>query len=191
MEKFGDPGFHYHATMTKIWGLLALRLADSPILPLHPVDYADALDDYVDYLADFTTSLSTDAADSSRSFPLLRKAVHKLKKIAVKFEKNLQSLESQVYSYSHLADVPKSLSSSLRKVNDRLAFFERGLIDPEGIQNREWFKHIAYAPGLWTGYSSQVFPAITDALEDNDEELVKHKEERAALCIRGAADSLR
>ncbi|KAJ8663554.1 hypothetical protein O0I10_000797 [Lichtheimia ornata] len=191
MEKFGDPGFHYHATMTKIWGLLALRLADSPILPLHPVDYADALDDYVDYLVEFTTSLSTDGADSSRSFPLLRKAVHKLKKIAVKFEKNLQSLESQVYSYSHLANVPKSLTSSLRKVNDRLAFFERGLIDPEGIQNREWFKHIAYAPGLWTGYSSQVFPAITDALEDNDEELVKHKEERAAQCIRGAADSLR
>eukprot|EP00954_Amorphochlora_amoebiformis_P002509 197168-Amorphochlora_amoeboformis.AAC.2 len=29
MDKQGDPGFKYHQTMAKVWGLLTLRLADA------------------------------------------------------------------------------------------------------------------------------------------------------------------
>src|ERR1700751_919800 len=33
MSRFGDPTFEYHTALTKIWGLTALRLANSEILP--------------------------------------------------------------------------------------------------------------------------------------------------------------
>ncbi|KAI9248303.1 hypothetical protein BDA99DRAFT_446309 [Phascolomyces articulosus] len=184
MEKYGDPGFHYHQTMVKIWGLLTLRLADSPIVPLHPVDYADALSDYVSRLAVY-------AEKKNGPFPLLTKAIHKLSKVANKFEKNLRKLEAQVQGYESLADLPSHLAKRVAKVNDRLIFFERGLLDPEGIQDRTWFKHIVYAPGLWTGYSSQVFPSISDALDAGDDAMVKHKEQRAALCIDNTRKSLK
>ena len=34
VEKFGDPGFARHAAMTRVWGVMALRLANADIVPL-------------------------------------------------------------------------------------------------------------------------------------------------------------
>ncbi|KAI7848657.1 hypothetical protein BDC45DRAFT_302747 [Circinella umbellata] len=184
MEKYGDPGFYYHQTMVKVWGLLTLRLADSPILPLHPGDYADALTEYVSRLAVY-------AEKKKSPFPVLTKAIDKLSKTAYKFEKRLRNLEAQVQGYENLSDLPSHLARRVAKVNDHLTFFERGLLDPEGIQDRTWFKHVVYAPGLWTGYSSQVFPAIADALDAGDDALVKHTEQRAALSVNNARKSLK
>jgi N-acetylated-alpha-linked acidic dipeptidase len=42
----------------------------------------------------------------------------------------------------------------VRKANQRLIAFERGFISKEGIRNREWYKHLGVAPGLWLGQSS-------------------------------------
>ncbi|CDH55564.1 glutamate [Lichtheimia corymbifera JMRC:FSU:9682] len=194
MDKFGDPGFLYHQTMCRIWGLMALRLADSPILPIHPADYADALSGYMEdissYAADAVTKNKIEIDDEQQRFPVLSAAIDKLSDIATKFEKKLQSLETQVHDYSHLDSVPQSLLRRLRKINEQLMYFERGLLDPEGIQERTWFKHIVYAPGYWTGYSSQVFPAIADALDAGDAKMTTHKESRAALCVQKAANTL-
>ncbi|KAI9317188.1 hypothetical protein BX666DRAFT_1857797 [Dichotomocladium elegans] len=181
MEAFGDPGFHYHATMVKVWGLLALRLSDSPLLPLHPGDYADALTMYVDSLSHY--------ADDERQDKELG-ATRKLTKAARRFEKGLRSVEYKVLEHKHLNSVSVDVRQRLRAINDRLVYFERTLLDAEGIQNRPWFKHVVYAPGLWTGYSAQVFPAIADALDAKDEALVVYKEKRAAKAIARAASSL-
>ena len=37
VSRIGDPGFRYHTAMTKLWGLMALRLANADVLPF---DYA-------------------------------------------------------------------------------------------------------------------------------------------------------
>ena len=34
MRRFGDPGFAYHAAMARLWGLMALRLANAEVLPV-------------------------------------------------------------------------------------------------------------------------------------------------------------
>ena len=34
VAKFGDPGFRYHAAMARLWGVLALRLANADVVPL-------------------------------------------------------------------------------------------------------------------------------------------------------------
>ena len=47
MEKYGDPGFHYHATIAKVWGLLAANLIESPIIPFDARQYAHGLTKYV------------------------------------------------------------------------------------------------------------------------------------------------
>ncbi|EFJ31422.1 hypothetical protein SELMODRAFT_61588, partial [Selaginella moellendorffii] len=43
MKNFGDPEFHRHATVVKVWGLLARRLAMDTILPFNYVSYANVL----------------------------------------------------------------------------------------------------------------------------------------------------
>src|SRR5439155_13811664 len=51
MAKFGDPGFRYHATMTRLWGLMTLRLANADIVPLDYTPYAGRIREFVDELA--------------------------------------------------------------------------------------------------------------------------------------------
>jgi N-acetylated-alpha-linked acidic dipeptidase len=40
MEKYGDPGFHYHAAAARLWGLMAMRLANADVVPLRFSTYA-------------------------------------------------------------------------------------------------------------------------------------------------------
>ena len=40
VSRIGDPGFRYHAAMTKLWGLMALRLANADVLPFDYPAYA-------------------------------------------------------------------------------------------------------------------------------------------------------
>jgi N-acetylated-alpha-linked acidic dipeptidase len=44
----------------------------------------------------------------------------------------------------------------VRRANQKLVAFERGFISKEGIRNREWYKHLGVAPGLWLGQSSLI-----------------------------------
>ncbi|OAD08962.1 hypothetical protein MUCCIDRAFT_151731 [Mucor lusitanicus CBS 277.49] len=183
MEKYGDPQFHYHQAMVKIWGLLALRLADDLILPIHPVDYAHELQKYVHQLY---------IHSSPHTFPTLKKSVSSLIKAASTFETNLVSIQKKLRKFGGDDDQKMSAKWAKRveKMNDRLTSFERGFIDPEGMKDREWYKHVVYAPGLWTGYSGQVFPAISEAYDAKDLHLARHAENRAAKSMQKAQDAL-
>lgn len=182
MEKFGDPEFLYHQTLVKLWGLLALRLADSAVLPLYPSDYSAELVKYAEKLTEFA---------APHTFPELERAIDKLQKTTRRFEHKRQRLENRLSEYKSLDDIPSVLAKRLAKVNNRLTFFERGFIDPEGIQDRNWFKHVVYAPGLWTGYSSQVFPGIADGINAKDYTQARYAEERAAWAILRASRRLK
>lgn len=41
----------------------------------------------------------------------------------------------------------------VQKTNSKLVAFERGFISEGGIKDREWYKHLAVAPGKWLGES--------------------------------------
>ena len=47
VDTYGDPGFRYFQTMSKVWGLAALRLSSSHVLPFDPPLQADALEGYL------------------------------------------------------------------------------------------------------------------------------------------------
>src|SRR5207249_900763 len=61
VSKFGDPGFRYHAAMTRLWGLMALRLANADIVPLEYSPYAVRIGQFVDELAGRTAPGDRDA----------------------------------------------------------------------------------------------------------------------------------
>ncbi|KAI8647129.1 hypothetical protein BD408DRAFT_439616 [Parasitella parasitica] len=182
MEKFGDPEFLYHQTLVKLWGLLTLRLADSAIIPLYPSDYSSELGKYAKTLTDLA---------APHTFPELERAIDKLQKTTRRFERKRQRLEKRLAEYKSIDDIPSVLSKRLDKANNRLIYFERGFIDSEGIEGRSWFKHVVYAPGLWTGYSSQVFPAIADGIDAKDYARARYAEERAARAIHEASKRLK
>ena len=51
MAHFGDPGFRYMTTMADVWGRMALRLANAPVLPLDYATYAERVGGFIDDLA--------------------------------------------------------------------------------------------------------------------------------------------
>jgi len=42
-------------------------------------------------------------------------------------------------------------AKAVRKINQKLASFERGFIHEDGIKDREWYRHLGVAPGKWLG----------------------------------------
>lgn len=48
MNTLGDPGWKYHLSTTKVWSLMALQLAEIPVLKLSSMDYAIQLKKYVE-----------------------------------------------------------------------------------------------------------------------------------------------
>ncbi|KAG1116585.1 hypothetical protein G6F42_013658 [Rhizopus arrhizus] len=165
--------------MVKIWGLLALRLADDLILPIHPLEYAHELQKYVHQLY---------IHSAPHTFPTLKKSVNSLIKAASAFETSLVSIQKKLRKFGGDEDQKMSAKWAKRveKMNERLTAFERGFIDPEGMKDREWYKHVVYAPGLWTGYAGQVFPAISEALDAKDLHLARHAENRAVKAMQNA-----
>lgn len=185
MEKFGDPTFEYHATAAKIVGALIVRLSDDRVLPLHPKDYSQALVQYVEDIEKYA---------GGKEFEELRDSVEKLSKTTRRFERRLGRLQGRLAEFDRNTtdeDLPSVLSNRVKDANHRLTYFERGFIDPDGITSRPWFKHVVYAPSLWKGYASQTFPAIAEAIDEKNLELLAYAVKHASTQIYAAAEKLK
>jgi N-acetylated-alpha-linked acidic dipeptidase len=81
-------------------------------------------------------------------------------------------------------------------LNQKLIQSERGLTDPAGLPRRTWYKHMIYAPGVYTGYAPKTMPGIREAIEQRhwqeaDTEIsrvAKVLENEAAIIDSAAAD---
>ena len=47
MNHFGDPGYKYHAAMSQLWGVTAMRLAQADVLPLDFEFYGDTINQFL------------------------------------------------------------------------------------------------------------------------------------------------
>lgn len=192
MEHFGDPTYEYHQLMVKVWALIAHRLADDVLLPFSPLEYASELNLRVARMAD---------EQGCATLPELSAAVNALYETSVKFDHKLHKLRKKLRKKLHTREVidiqkhkkkHKKLLKKVRKANERLGQMERAFIDPVGLPGREWFKHIVYAPGLWSGYEAEMFPSIVEALDQGaSPSFTREMEERAAGIIESARSLLK
>jgi N-acetylated-alpha-linked acidic dipeptidase len=53
-------------------------------------------------------------------------------------------------------------------MNRRLMMAERDLIEPAGLPDRPWYRHVIYAPGLYTGYGVKTIPGVREAVDAGD-----------------------
>jgi N-acetylated-alpha-linked acidic dipeptidase len=44
---------------------------------------------------------------------------------------------------------------------------ESTLLNARGLPEREWYKHLIYEPGLYTGYGVKTIPGVREAIEQN------------------------
>ena len=174
MEHFGDPTFRYHVAMTQIWGIMALRLADADILPFDYAAYADELLSHLKALQN-ENKHSTITKDRPER---LRALLRKWEIIAANLHKDLT------------AQLESGDPVETENINRSLQRLEQILTSESGLPLRPWFKHLAYAPGLHSGYAAVIFPGIQDALEMNDEEQASIEVDRLAEAFERMIEAL-
>ncbi|XP_043706073.1 probable glutamate carboxypeptidase LAMP1 isoform X1 [Telopea speciosissima] len=154
MKKFGDPTFHRHVAVASIWGLVALRLADEEFLPFNYLSYAQELQES-------TKKFEDEVSSKGISLLPLYKSIDKLKKSAIKINKQIKVIqESRVWPSLWKRD-----HLEVREMNDRLMMAERAFTDRDGLVGRSWYKHLVYGPSKHDDYGSKSFPGIDDAIE--------------------------
>ncbi|KAI9773129.1 MAG: hypothetical protein M1840_008250 [Geoglossum simile] len=176
MDKFGDPGWHYHVTMTRLWSLLAAKLVEAPIIPFNATDYADELGSYLRSVEDgvngnHTPAAGVDGHDDLKdlfglTFTHLKTSIKRLRKTAVELDAYATELEERLGE-----DIPwwkwwkrVQLFYEVKRINLKYKYFERRFLYPQGLDGRPWYKHVVFAPGIWTGYSGATFPGLVESI---------------------------
>jgi N-acetylated-alpha-linked acidic dipeptidase len=150
MNHFGDPGYHYHALMTQLWGVVALRLANADILPYDFQFYGTTIRDFLDGL-DHETHLGT-------KIPL-----DPLHQQIAQFETAGRELNA---SLARALDGAALDRAAAGRINAALMQVERNWCDPNGIPGRPWWKHSLY--GARYTYAHLELPGLTEAAEARD-----------------------
>ncbi len=170
MDRFGDPGFHYHANMARLWGVLALRFANSDAVPLDYSLYPREIEVYLRELEKTAPSSLRVDFDS-----VLTKCQ--------RWERAAADVSSQVKNPSG--------GSEAAALNQTIVAEERALLVETGIPGRPWFRHLIYAP--LPSYEAETLPGLREALVANDLERARFqaRELGAAVDRAAAAISLR
>ena len=149
MNHFGDPGYRYHALMSQLWGVLALRLANADLLPF---DFAS----YADNIRQFVAELSKGKDMSQLELKPVLDGIDDFEAAGKKLDSALERALA-----SGTVD-PKAVA----EINAAMMQVERNWLNPEGIPGRPWFKHILY--GARFTYAHLELPGLTEAVEKQD-----------------------
>jgi N-acetylated-alpha-linked acidic dipeptidase len=187
MERFGDPGFRYHAAMSRLWGLLALRFANADLLPLDYSIYAREVAAYLEGLEKITSAdFFTDA---------IRPLIEKCRDWQDAAAKITATLEAWRVGESAVAPVydrrldRRSQSGATDALNGALMAQERALLDDEGIPGRPWFRHLIYAP--LASYEAETLPGLREALEAGDLDRARQQAARLRAALDRAIAALK
>ncbi|KAI9742885.1 MAG: hypothetical protein M1818_003614 [Claussenomyces sp. TS43310] len=214
MSTFGDPGFHYHVAAAQILGLFTARLADSPVIPLSTTDYAIGLKQYLAQVESklksiFLSEVSEEEEQEARfrpaishttgsltalaqSFERLNDAASHLHVVAVEFDAHAAKLADKAGTEIPWWKWPSKLKLWLQilKSNTKVKYLDRKFLYPKGLDSRSWFKHVVFAPGLWTGYAGAVFPGLVEAIDEKDFERAEKWVDIIEEVLKSAAKSL-
>ncbi|KKY14828.1 putative glutamate carboxypeptidase [Diplodia seriata] len=196
MDRFGDPGFAYHETIAKVFAVLAAQLIESPVIAFNATNYAVGLQRYLKSVEDKAAEVAgvEQTWDLPALFTPIAKAIDKLHREAARVDADAQELREELARDK----IPwwkwwkkVALYRKVRAVNAKYKFLERQFLFAGGLDGRPWFKHVVFAPGLWTGYAGATFPGLVEAVQFGD----RAAAEKWAGIIKGlvykAAGSLR
>jgi N-acetylated-alpha-linked acidic dipeptidase len=150
--QFADTDFAYGAALSRTIGTAILRLAGADILPFEFTATARTLRGYVDEIEILRKTIADAPA---LNLDPLRKAVERLEKAAAGYERAL----------GRRAGAGGLDRSKQAELNRLLYTSERAFKHEAGLPRREWFKHLAYAPGFYTGYGVKTLPGIREGIE--------------------------
>ena len=144
--KNADPTFVYEQQQARVLGLEVIHMADADVLPYDFDAYGRAI---VGYIGAAETRAQNEKV--SADFAVLKAA-------ATRF--------ATAGAAVHARQLAPGAESAL--LNRELRAAENALLDPAGLPHRDWYKHLIYAPGEFTGYAAVVIPGVNEAIDAAD-----------------------
>ncbi|XP_053305395.1 aminopeptidase NAALADL1 [Spea bombifrons] len=177
--KFIDPGFTSHQTVARTAGNVLLRLSDSLIIPLAPLDYWETLDTYY---KEAEKNLQTALNERLIHLEPLKTAVDRYKRAA-------EALNTKIKDLKATEETPLMI----RMINDQLMLLERAFINHHAMA-QPYFSHVIWAP---RSYSVTTFPGLANAYSkavssqlQKDWDQVHHQLTIAIQAVDNAASTL-
>lgn len=156
MERYGDPGYRYHAATARLSAVVLSRLANADVVPY---DHAALAGAFRTQLAGFAaeldqSGLAVDSADSAR-LAAVRAALDDYEAAAVAFER---AVESRLASGGLAPSAAGEINESQRRAI-------RALLRPAG---GEWARNLYVRDDPDNGYSAIVLPGLRLAVRTGD-----------------------
>ena len=150
MNHFGDPGYRYHALMTQLWGVLAMRLGNAEILPFD-------FESYGENIRQFVVDLNlANRIGGHIDLPALQRQIADFESAGRELNRSI----AQAITSGRLE------ASAAAQINEQIIQVERNWCNPDGIPGRPWFKHSLY--GTRYTYAHLELPGLTEASEAGD-----------------------
>ena len=180
MNHFGDPGYRYHTLMSKLWGVLSLRLANAEALPFDFAVYAASLRQFLQ---------EVDRANDAHAHVDLAPLYDRI----TEFESAGRALARDTEAALAAGRLD---SKTANELNRRIMSVEQNWLNPDGIPGRPWFKHMLYA-ARYT-YAHLELPGLTEAAEAGNwklageqARLIEQAVEKNAALLREAREELK
>jgi len=182
---FSDTNFAYGVALSQTIGTAVMRMADADILPFEFTDFADTMEKYNKDLQKLLQSKQDEAREREQELKegAYRAAIDPRKPTVapppedIPPHLNFAPLENALDILSKSAEHYKSAFNKAEAsgfqsndkqsmaLNQKLLQSERRLTDPVGLPRRPWYKHMIYAPGVYSGYAPKTMPGIREAIE--------------------------
>ncbi|MFN8057632.1 MAG: transferrin receptor-like dimerization domain-containing protein [Vicinamibacterales bacterium] len=154
--RFSDGTFQYGAALSQINGSTLMRMADADIVPFQFTNYADTIAGYV---AEIEAQVKKAKGAPSVDLSSVRTSVERLKRAGDGFERVM----GRVNAVKRAQLAPQK--AKLAAANKLIYTTERLLGHAAGLPRRDWFKHLVYAPGFYTGYGVKTLPGVREGVE--------------------------
>jgi N-acetylated-alpha-linked acidic dipeptidase len=206
---FSDFDFVYGRALSETIGTAVMRLADAEVLPFDFVDQADTVKKYIKDLQKLLKDKQEEIGERNKE---LEEGVFQATddprkpKVAPKYEEvpphlNFAPMENAADMLTRSAEryqraLGKAQASfshaDIGRLNRKLIETERALTIADGLPRRSWYKHLLYAPGVYTGYDAKTVPGVREGIEQKryaeaDQEITrvaKALEDEAAVIDR-------
>jgi len=202
---FIDPDFAYGRALAQTIGTAVIRLADAELLPFDFTDLADTVQTYVRELQTLLRTQQDDVRERNRQieegvFRAINNPGRPIKPPVIETvapSLNFAPLENAAASLTTAADRFRKAADgsrgrltadSTRRANAKLIASERRLTDTAGLRGREWYRHLLYAPGFYTGHAVKTVPGVREAIEQKQFADAEAEIARAAAAVQREAD---
>ncbi len=202
---FSDTEFVYGKALAQTVGTTVMRLADADVLPYKFSNLADTVNDYLKEVQELLKQKQEKVKEQNRELqdgvyaeindPRRPQVAPKQEAMPpyINFAPLQNAADALAKSGEHyntaLAAALKGSGdpAKLAAINEKLLTAERLLLNPGGLPTRPYYKHMLYAPGLYSGYAPKTVSGIRESIELKDYKLAEEEVPKVAKAVNDEA----